>query len=448
MHLADLTGRRVVLLGLGVDVTAAVPAVLAAAPAEVRVVVDPPADPSSDPLSASDAEQLPATVADLPRMSVEEAAGWAEVFVRSPGFPRYRPWLVAAAAAGARVTTPLDLWMGTYGPDRTVVGITGTKGKSTVTTLVGVLAGRHGLRVGTAGNLGPPVLGSEWDHQAPAVALEVSSYQAADLHHVPDLAVVTHLAEDHLSWHGGVDRYVADKLRLVRNDGGTCPVVLVPEGATRAREALRAVGVDPVVVAVPPAPAEVPAHRMANAALAAEVVYRLGGPAPTAASVLEAARTSLPGRLDPCPGPPGLLCVDDALASNPSATAAALAWLRGTGRRTVVLLGGRDRGVDLGPLAEEVDRWPAGRLVAVALPDTGVHLAAGCGLAVVAEAGSVGEAVDAAVAAAGADGAVLFSPAAATPPRLGNWQTRSHQFRTALAAPPAVAASRPHPSTG
>jgi UDP-N-acetylmuramoylalanine--D-glutamate ligase len=272
------------------------------------------------------------------------------------------------------------------------------------------------------------------------VALEVSSYQAADLHHVPDLAVVTHLAEDHLSWHGGVDRYVADKLRLLRNDGGTAGTILVAESSGRAREAIAALGLDAVVVAAPLAPAELPAHRVANAALAVEVVHRLGGPAPTAAAVVDAARSSLPGRLDRCVGPPGVLCLDDALASNPSATAAALAWLRGLDRPTVVVVvGGTDRGVDAGPLAEEVGRWRPGRLHAVALPDTGTELATRCGLAVVAVADSVEAATRSALDAAGPGGVVLFSPAAPTPARIGTWQTRSDQFRAALsvvATPP------------
>jgi UDP-N-acetylmuramoylalanine-D-glutamate ligase len=422
VRLADLAGRRVVLLGLGADVTAAVPAVLGAGPAEVRVVVDdPPAG-------------LAPGLAGAAIVSLEEAAAWAEVFVRSPGFPRYRPPLPAAVEAGAAVTTPLDLWLGTHGAGRTVVGITGTKGKSTVSDLVGRLAAAHGLRVGVAGNLGPPVFGDTWDHQAPAVALEVSSYQAADLHHVPDIAVVTHLAEDHLSWHGGVDRYVADKLRLLRNEGGTAGTILVAESSAAAREAIAAMGLDPVVVAAPPAPDELPVHRVANAALAAEVVHRLGGPAPTTASVVDAARSSLPGRLDRCEGPPGVLCLDDALASNPSATAAALAWLRGRDLPTVVLVGGTDRGVDLAPLVEEVGRWRPGRLHAVTLPDTGTELAARCGLSVVAVADSVESATRSALDAVGSGGVVLLSPAAPTPARIGNWQTRSDQFRAALSA--------------
>lgn len=421
MRLADLQGRRVALLGLGADVIAAVPAIVAAGPCEVVAVDD----------AAGAGAALPVGVARS--MTLAGAASWAEVFVRSPGFPRYRPELVAALQAGAAMTTPLDLWVGTHGGDRTVVGITGTKGKSTVTSLLGAMADGRGLRVGVAGNLGVPVFAPGWDAEAPIIVLEVSSYQAADLHHVPDVAVVTFLSEDHLSWHGGVERYVADKLRLVRNDGGVAGRVLVAADGGRAAAAVAALGLDPEVVAAPGgAPASVPVHRLANAALAAAALAAIGGPDLDGGAVIEAAQGSLPGRLDVCPGPADVLCVDDALASNPSATAAGLAWLRSSGRTTVVILGGADRGVDPSPLVDEVARWEPGALRAVTVPENGGALAAACSLSVLAEADDVVDAVRRARAHLGAGDALLFSPAAPTLSGQGNWETRSTAFRAAL----------------
>ena len=68
------------------------------------------------------------------------------------------------------------------------------------------------------------------------------------------------------------------------------------------------------------------------------------------------------------------------------------------------------------------------------LPDTGTELAARCGLSVVAVADSVESATRSALDAVGSGGVVLLSPAAPTPARIGNWQTRSDQFRAALSA--------------
>lgn len=417
MRLDELTGRRVVLLGLGVDVLAAVSAIRAADPAELMVVEDGPAGETTN----------------LTNMSLEVAAERGEVFVRSPGFPRYSAPLEAARRRGARMTTPIDLWLGTYGPERTVVAITGTKGKSTVTTLLGKLAERGHVDVGIAGNVGTPVFSADWNHEADVVVLEISSYQAADLHHVPDLAVLTFLSEDHLSWHGSIERYTADKLRVVRNEGGTAPTVLIPADGGRAAEVLRAMGVDPVVVDAPPPDPQVPAHRLQNAALAAAALAELGGQELIDLEIVALARGAMPGRLDPCPGPAGLLCLDDALASNPSASAAALRWLREQDRRTVVILGGADRAVGVGPLADEVAEWDPDQLRAVVIPDNGERLAADCGITVAGRADAIEGATTLAVEAARPDGVVLFSPAAPTPAGAGDWETRSNEFRGVLA---------------
>lgn len=416
MRLDELTGRRVVLLGLGADVLGAVAAIREARPAELSVVEDGPAAESTN----------------LPVLGLDEAAETADVFVRSPGFPRYSPQLRAALERGAAMTTPIDLWLGTHGPERTVVAITGTKGKSTVTMLLDTLAERGNIDIGVAGNVGTPVFSTDWNHEAPVVVLEISSYQAADLHHVPDLAVLTFLSEDHLSWHGDLDTYTRDKLRVVENEGGTAPTVLIPADGGRAVEVLAALGIDPIVVEPPPSDPSVPDHRLQNAALAAEALADLGGHRLIDLEIVALARGAMPGRLDPCPSPAGLLCLDDALASNPSASAAALRWLRDQGRKTVMILGGADRDVGIEPLADEVTAWGVDPPRAVVLPDNGDRIARECGIPIVSGADSVTEAVTEAVGAARSDGVVLFSPAAPTPEGSGNWETRSAEFREAL----------------
>lgn len=332
------------------------------------------------------------------------------------------------------MTTPLDLFVGTLGADQRVVAITGTKGKSTTTDLVGHFAEVAGLRVGIAGNLGIPVFAEGWDAAAPVIVLEVSSYQAADLHHAVDIAVLTSLAEDHLDWHGGREQYVADKLRVLSNDGGDAGAVIVSGRSPLALEAAQRF--DPIVVVPPPAE-DLPAQRVQNASLAAEIVHQLGGGRLSDEQIMDAARRSLPGRLDPVAGPTsggaaGVRFIDDALASNPSATAAGLAWARQRGASTVVLLGGAARGVDPEPLALEVAEWPAERLRVVTLPDNGDELARAVGLEPTHAATTVADAVAHAASIVGPGGIVLFSPAAPTPRGSGNWKDRSAAFRRAV----------------
>ena len=438
MRLDELRGRRVVLLGLGEDVRAALPSILAAGPADLVLVDSGTAHSPGSPGSAGSGSAV-AGRADLRVVELEDAAATAEVFVRSPGFPRYLPALVEARQRGALMTTPVDLWMGSRAPGQRVVAITGTKGKSTTTDLVGHFAREAGLRVGLAGNLGVPVFAEGWDSSAPIVVLEVSSYQAADLHHLADIAVLTSLSEDHLDWHGGIERYHSDKLRVLHQGAAVAPVVIVSADSSGAMHA--AEDFTPVVVVPPESGPALPQQRVQNAALAAEVIRQLGGPSMSAEQILAAAARSMPGRLDLCPTVAGgrfaaVQFVDDALASNPSATAAALTWARQQERTTVVILGGADRGVTAGPLLDEAALWAPGMLRVVALPENGHDMAMRAGLEVAGAAEDVGRAVPLAaslLSTAGSPGIVLFSPAAPTPSGSGNWADRSAAFRRAIA---------------
>jgi UDP-N-acetylmuramoyl-L-alanine---L-glutamate ligase len=422
MRVDDLRGRRVALLGLGIDVRAALPAIITAGPRDLVVVEESP--------STREREGLPV-------VSLAAATRDAEILVRSPGFPRYVAPVTDAIARGTAMTTPVDLWVGSLTGSQRIVMVTGTKGKSTTTDLIGHLAGRSGLQVGVAGNFGIPVFSDDWAHDAPIVVIEVSSYQASDLHHVPEIAVVTSLAEDHLDWHGSYDRYRNDKLRVVANDGQTAERVYVPRAETAAVEAIVAIGaIVPELVDVPEHDTRLPHHRVQNAALAAAVVESLGAAGIGDTEILAAAERNLPGRLAPCPGPADTLWIDDALATNPSAAAAGLSWARSLARPTIVLLGGADRGVNPAPLQEEMARWPAGTIRAVALPENGGALARVCGVEVVGVADTVPDAVEHAAAALPRNGVVMFSPVAPTPPSAGNWKLRSEAFRSAVAALP------------
>ncbi|MGE3621723.1 MAG: Mur ligase family protein, partial [Acidimicrobiia bacterium] len=189
---ADLRGRRVGLWGLGVE-GRATRARLAALGVEPAVVVDEGAAEGAVALAGGGLDRL----------------ARCDVVVKSPGISRYRPEVVDLEAAGLAVVGGLGLWLEEVGPGR-VVGVTGTKGKSTTTSVAGHLARGLGVRVAVGGNIGA----APWHPDAPDDAelwiVEVSSYQATDLWSSPAVVAVTSLHEDHLDWHGGVDRYYAD----------------------------------------------------------------------------------------------------------------------------------------------------------------------------------------------------------------------------------------------
>ncbi|MEM9305115.1 MAG: Mur ligase family protein, partial [Pseudomonadota bacterium] len=197
-----LDGRRIGILGFGLEGRAALGWLRLNAPAATPVVFDEGA-PTGFP---TDVEFHQGDFAGAPLAD-------CDVLIRSPGISLYRPFLEQARAAGVTVTTGSSLWLEA---PRTcsVVAVTGTKGKSTVSALTAHLVEAAGRRVALAGNIGVPLIEVEGNAVDVTVA-ELSSYQVADLVGNVDLAVLTNLFPEHLDWHGGEDSYYRDKTRLL-----------------------------------------------------------------------------------------------------------------------------------------------------------------------------------------------------------------------------------------
>ena len=163
----------------------------------------------------------------LPILSTA-AGGWealsrCEVVVKTPGISRYRPDVAALEDRGVAVVGGLGLWLEEADRAR-VVCITGTKGKSTTTTIVGHLLNGLGRSCLVGGNIGAlpydPDVGGNFEF----TAVEVSSFQATDLGCSPPVVAVTSLHPDHLDWHGSVERYYADKLSICTQPGAELTV--------------------------------------------------------------------------------------------------------------------------------------------------------------------------------------------------------------------------------
>ncbi len=138
-----------------------------------------------------------------------------DVIVRSPGVKRLSPELVAAEKAGVIITSQTKLFFD-YCPG-TIIGVTGTKGKGTTSSLIYHMLKESGRDVYLGGNIGVPPLtflekltGSSW------VVLELSSFQLQDLHKSPHIAVLLMITSEHLDWHATVEEYIDAKRNLVR----------------------------------------------------------------------------------------------------------------------------------------------------------------------------------------------------------------------------------------
>ncbi len=134
------------------------------------------------------------------------------------------------------VTTPTSLWLAEHGSEG-VIGVTGTKGKSTTAALTHHLALAAGRSASLAGNIGVPALDLLDSEPAELVVLELSSYQIADLQRGPEVALYTNLYREHTDWHGSEAAYRADKLRLLELPGVRTAVLNARDQSSERAEA-------------------------------------------------------------------------------------------------------------------------------------------------------------------------------------------------------------------
>ncbi len=438
LTLAEAFGRRMAIWGMGQEGLAL--ASLAARKGIDPVLIDDQADASR----ARVTDLLGADRAVLAPDDVE----WAglEVVVRSPGVSRYRPELEAARREGVVVTTTMALWLEDHGADR-VLAVTGTKGKSTTATLAAAVLEASGWQVDLVGNIGVPVVETYDRPAADITVVEVSSYQAAEVTRSPQVAVLTSLAPDHLDWHGGVEPYYRDKLRLIEAvPPGQIAVSAASSQAlsrTAAHPHRTLYGPEGRVVATSAGIIEVDGTGVADVdqlnvpgrhnvwnlcgALAGVLLATEAVPSSSAVANALAGFSGLASRCHEVGVRDGRTYVDDALASNPFATATSIEAFAGRG--LTVILGGADRGVDPAPL---IDALAAHRpsAAAVVLPPEADRLAGhlsnrGIDVTTVQD---LAEAVAAADRLTPAGGVVLFSPGAPTPPGGGGYSVRSRAF--------------------
>jgi UDP-N-acetylmuramoylalanine--D-glutamate ligase len=439
---SDLRGARVGVWGLGVEGTANISRLLTLG-VEPVLVDDrpPPADVSGLPVFATSDSGLAALM-------------HCDVVVKSPGISRYRDDVRGLAERGIPVAGGLGLWL--QEADRTRVAcITGTKGKSSTTAIVGHLVRGLGHTCLTGGNLGRP----PWDPALDAddydyYVIETSSYQAMDMASSPPVVAVTSLHPDHLPWHGGVEQYYRDKLSACSQPGADLTIANGDSDLLRERQALLGPRVRWVSAADDPAASWMAPlgllgeHNRRNALIARAILEALGVPQAGDDVALRAAAAGfehLASRLTPVGTVDGVTFVDDSLSTNVLPTLAALDAF--PGRRVALIAGGHDRGIDYAPLAAGLLPREAPTLV-LTLPDSGPRIQAAIEAALATPAGAAGGSaqlevrrcadLDAAVRAgfgwARPDGIVLLSPAAPSFGVFRNYKDRAAAFTRAMKA--------------
>jgi UDP-N-acetylmuramoylalanine--D-glutamate ligase len=409
---SELEGKRVALWGLGRETRALKGQLERRLPsAQIIGVLD-------DQTPPHDAEALLART---------------DVLVRSPGVSIYKPLIQHALASGVTVTTATGLWLAERG-GRHVIGVTGTKGKSTTATVIAHLLGQLSPTE-LAGNIGRPVIDLLGIAAEVWVVCELSSYQIADLTVGPEVAVLTNLYREHTDWHGSEAQYRADKLRLFELPGVRVTVGL-PDGLAADTQSSWHVDSDGAVCkgeAVVLLPAQIPLlgrHNAMNVATALSAIEAAGLSIPELPEGLEGL-TALPHRLQTvCSDVDSVDWVDDSIATTPESTIAALRAF--DGRPIILIAGGQDRDQEMSSLAQLLGARTEPTAL-ILLPDTGDRLgaeasAAGLPTDRISHANDMPEAVALARAGVTTGTVVLLSPAAPSYNAYRDFEERGEHF--------------------
>jgi UDP-N-acetylmuramoylalanine--D-glutamate ligase len=438
MKLLDPEHRKIGILGVGREGQAARQYLRSLNPdLELDLISESPPDPE---FAATLLGQDRTIHGPLSQAALEHY----DLLIRSPGISPYRQSLQRAKLAGVEITTPSNLWFAAHPLEKTIC-VTGTKGKSTTSTLIAHALQSCGHRVRLAGNIGLPLLSCE-DRDVDWWVIELSSYQLTDLEAAPTVAVILNLTAEHLDWHGGEQAYRQDKLRLAELAAGGVLVANAADPSLAGAlstysnicwfNSTSGIHVESGRILDGPhvLPLKLPeglpgAHNLANTAAALAVLRVLGEEEETSLRAVSSFR-SLPHRLQLVGERSGLRYVNDSISSTPVSTAAALEAL--AGQSITLIVGGLDRGLDWSPYMNAFKTCPAQAVIAI--PENGERIldtmrSAGlqpdAGLHQVAD---LREAVKLAQRITPANGTVLLSPGAPSFPQFADYRDRGKQF--------------------
>ena len=379
----------------------------------------------------------------------------ADLIVLSPGVPPSQPAVAAARAAGVPVIGELELasrWL-----RGRIVAITGTKGKSTTTTLTGRMLEAGGYRVLVGGNIGHALSAQVDDSTDDTIhVIEASSFQleTADTFR-PWIAVLLNFSPDHLDRHADIAEYAAAKARIFANQTPLDWSVLnaddeashalaqearserlffatnreLTEGVVLANDAIvrrRPATGDQVLV--PLSAVKLLGRHLLADVLAAAAVASLVGVAPEAMTRAVEQFTGLEHALEPAGEVGGVRFVNDSKATN---IEAALRAIQSFGPGLVAILGGRFKGGDFGDLREAlVERRAAVVAIGEAAPLVREALAPHVP---VHDVGGMAAAVRMAFAVASPGDTVVLAPACSSFDMFHDYAERGRVFKHEVA---------------
>jgi UDP-N-acetylmuramoylalanine--D-glutamate ligase len=391
----------------------------------------------------------------LGRQTGDELLDCAEIFV-SPGVPPDAPAVARPADAGIPISSATALFFELCpGP---ILGITGSSGKTTTTSLVGAMLRRAEIPVFVGGNIGIPILG-QLEQLTPATwcVLELSSFQLSDLRASPHVAGVLNITPNHLDRHPDMDDYIRAKANIVRYQGPHDVCVLnaddpiavgLPHVSTTRSFSLRGrvegawLESDHLWLAGSDQPLlrqdEVPLrglHNVANALAAATLATAAGCGATAIADAIRAFHP-VPHRLEVVATLDGVTYMNDSIATSPERSIAAL---RAIAEPVVLIAGGRDKHLPMEEWARLIgERARAVVLVGEAAPTIATALTAAGVRVPVVTADQFADTLPAARELAKPGDVVLLSPGCTSFDSFVDYEARGEAFRQAVDSLPAL----------
>ncbi len=287
-----------------------------------------------------------------------------DIAIKTPGIPK--------RFVSIPYTTATNLFFSQI--SNLTIGVTGTKGKSTTSSLIYAILKKAGKKVSLLGNIGVPMLGALKRSVDPReiFVLELSSHQLDDSRYSPNIAVISNLFPEHLPYHQGEEPYYLAKKNIIKFQRRDDSFVFNPEDHRLVEWAKEARSKTvPFTTELPVSQDELPligVHNYNNVRAAVTVAKMLSVPDEIIREAILNFKP-LPHRLEKVGTFKGITFYDDAISTTPESTIMALRSLKNVG---TIFLGGEDRGYDFKTLEAKIR--VAGIKNIVLFPDTGNRL--------------------------------------------------------------------------
>jgi UDP-N-acetylmuramoyl-L-alanine---L-glutamate ligase len=421
MRISDISEKKILVLGYGREGAATYAVLRRRLPkSEIRTTDESPLENAPD------------------FIPLDQAIAWAgpdTVVVKSPGIPQHRQYIKSLQEKGVAFVSATNLFFAERKGRGRLIGITGTKGKSTTSALLFAVLLAAGRPARFVGNVGAPMLNELEAPDDTIFVVELSSYMLEDLQVGPDIAILLNLAEEHMDYHGNVEAYHRAKLRIAQSQTPADTFIYnssIPniEDVARTMPAQKRIPFQLSADSLLDSLTLAGKHNKENASAVLVAARELG----IADDVIWKAFSEfkpLPHRLEKLEADSDIVYVNDSISTTPlSALAAIDVYEKSLG---TIILGGMDRGYDFSQLATRLAGLSG--VTALVLPG-GERIAAALKAqnAKYAQVGSLEEAASWCRANLKSGQVCLLSPASPSYGFFKNFEERGEAFKKAVAS--------------